>query len=481
MQIDSGERQVAPMRAGIRRDHVARYEWAAEQLKTFGRLGAPVLDLGCGVGYGTQLLAEYGWSVVGKDNDPEALTYARLHYEHDRASYFEADAGAPDHLGIYGAAVCFEMIEHLADPLPALKSLRLATPYLLASVPNEDEFPWQPDFAFHYRHYTKAQFEALLNAAGWEVTDWWGQEGMHSPVQPGCSGRTIIAVCKRADTAVATSETTVLPPAAAAELVVYPAQECAIQVATARVPKPVPAHVSILALGPSLEQYVQVTRYAGGRHAYCDETWAVNALGDVLACDRIFHMDDVRIQQIRVDAKPDSNIAAMLAWLKMHPGPVYTSRAHPDYPGLVEYPLEEVINAFGYTYFNSTVAYAVAYAIYIGVKKISLFGLDFTYAHSHHAERGRACVEFWLGMAVARGMKLSIGSRSSLMDGCGPWADRTYGYDTVDVHVERPKGDGPIKVSFTERNKLPMAQEIEERYDHTRHVSPLIEERKETP
>ena len=32
---------------------------------------------------------------------------------------------------------------------------------------------------------------------------------------------------------------------------------------------PVPAHVTILGLGPSLEQYVDITKRLGGKHAYC--------------------------------------------------------------------------------------------------------------------------------------------------------------------------------------------------------------------
>jgi uncharacterized membrane protein YecN with MAPEG domain len=44
---------------------------------------------------------------------------------------------------------------------------------------------------------------------------------------------------------------------------------------------------------------VHVTRAMGGRHKFCDETWVINAFGDILACDRVFHMDDVRIQEIR--------------------------------------------------------------------------------------------------------------------------------------------------------------------------------------
>jgi hypothetical protein len=167
-------------------------------------------------------------------------------------------------------------------------------------------------------------------------------------------------------------------------------------------PMTVPNHVAILGMGPSLAQYMAIVRGLCGRSAYCDEVWAINGLGDVFQCDRIFHMDDVRIQEIRAAAAPESNIANMLRWLKKHPGPVMTSRAHPDYPGLVEFPLEDVINDLGFAYLNNTAAYAVAYAIHLGVKKISLYGCDFTYANAHDAEKGRACVEYWLGFAKAR-------------------------------------------------------------------------------
>ena len=60
-----------------------------------------------------------------------------------------------------------------------------------------------------------------------------------------------------------------------------------------------PRHVVILGLGPSLESYVDLVKRLGGRRAFADEVWAINALGDVVACDRFFHMDDFRVQQLR--------------------------------------------------------------------------------------------------------------------------------------------------------------------------------------
>jgi SAM-dependent methyltransferase len=448
-----GERQVAPERAGIRRDHVARYEFAAERI-----CGMRVIDAGCGVGYGAQLLAEKGLTVFAFDADPEALAYADEHYAHHAIRFERIDATAPPALPASSAAVAFEIVEHLADPRPLLKALRATAKTLLASVPNEAEFPHEGRVKFHHRHYTRAQFERLLAECGWKALEWHGQADAFAEVQPGARGRTIIAICERAP--VPTPEE--LAQRQAAELI-----------AKAKAPDVVPAHVTILGLGPSLEQYVNVVKRLGGRHAYCDEVWGINAVGGVLQCDRIFHMDDVRVQQVRAAAAPESNIARMLEWLRTCQVPVITSRPHPDYPALQAFPLREVLQSNRNGYFNSTAAYAVAYAIWIGVKKISLFGIDFTYPDAHDAEKGRACVEWWLGLAAARGIKLAIAKQSTLMDALHPQAERFYGYDTLDLHFSDQ--DGALQIEMTERQALPTAEEIEARYDHTTHPSALAE------
>lgn len=239
----------------------------------------------------------------------------------------------------------------------------------------------------------------------------------------------------------------------------------------------VPDHVSIVGLGPSCAAFFELAKGLGGVSAYCDEVWGINAIGDVLRCDRIFHMDDLLVQEARAKERPGSNIAAMVNWLKTHPGPVYTSRARPGYPGLVEFPLEDVLNAGhdsngGAPYFNSTAAYAVAYAVHIGVKKISLFGIDYTMPNAHKAEQGRACVEFWLGIAAARGIAITVPEQSSLMDACAPEAERLYGYDCADV-ILTTREDGGVNVRFEDK-PAPSAAEIEARYDHAKHPNRLM-------
>lgn len=239
----------------------------------------------------------------------------------------------------------------------------------------------------------------------------------------------------------------------------------------------VPAHVAIVGLGPSCVTFFELTRRLGGVSAWCDEVWGINAIGDVLRCHRVFHMDDLKVQEARAAAKPDGNIAAMVRWLKTHPGPVYTSIVREGYPGLVAFPLEDVLNRKhdgngGAPYFNSTAAYAIAFAVHIGVKRLSLFGLDYTLPNRHHAEQGRACCEFWLGIAAARGIEITIPDSSPMMDACEPAERRLYGYDCADVFLRDREGGG-VTVEMVEKAP-PSAEAIEARYDHSQHPNPLM-------
>lgn len=218
--------------------------------------------------------------------------------------------------------------------------------------------------------------------------------------------------------------------------------------------------VAIVALGGTKSQYLEAVANAGGRKAVYDETWCINALGDCLACDRVFHMDDVGVQERRAEAG-NTPIANMVAWLRTHPGPIYTSTVRDGYPGMVAFPLEEVLKATGtasWPYLNTTTAYPMAYAIYRGdVESISLFGMDFVYQNGAKAEDGRACLEYWCGQAEGRGIVVRVASRSKLKDTCVGQETRLYGYDGVDVKIN---GKG---VEFTPK-ELPTAAEIEARY-----------------
>lgn len=240
--------------------------------------------------------------------------------------------------------------------------------------------------------------------------------------------------------------------------------------------KRVPDHVAILGLGPSVAAFLDLLKRLGSRRAWCDEVWGINALADIVRCDRVFHMDDMKVQEARAAAKPDGNIAAMIAALRGHPGPIYTSIVRPGYPGCIPFPLGDVLSGRydnnGAPYFNSTAAYAIAFAVHIGVKRISLFGIDYTLPNVHSGERGRACCEYWLGVAAARGIEITVPEQTTLLDACGPERELLYGYDCVDVSIQH--GDDGVKVSFAERADVPNAAEIERRYDHSIHPNRIL-------
>jgi len=443
--MKQGERQVSPTLDGIRRDHVARYEFVANMIKK----GSKVIDFACGIGYGTKIIADAGNEVTGFDIDEEAISYAKENYMHKNATFIRQDGINPSLDLKADIAVSFETIEHIEDPRPLLKYLRGAET-LIASVPNESVMPWMREdgrtTAFHFRHYTKNEFAELLISCGWNPVSWYGQLGPESEVEENVHGRTLIAVCERTE----------IPEEKDDE----------------------ERHIAILGLGPSLDQYLEVTKRLGGRSKFCHETWAINALGNVFECDLVVHMDDIRIQMIRAEASPQSNIAAMVDWLRHSKVPVVTSRPHPDFPALVAYPLEDVLNELGHDYFNNTAAYAIALAIHVGATKISCFGMDFTYPNAHDAEKGRACVEFWLGQAHARGIKINLPKTTSLMDSMYPRSSRLYGYDTLDVEFNMQE-DGRLKLEFTERESLPTAAEIERNYDHSAPIEKQHQSTKE--
>lgn len=181
-----GERQVSPTIDGIRADHVNRYKWVIEHLPK-----GSVIDAACGIGYGSYIMAEAGFNVRSVEIDPEAVEYGEAHYPHKRI-YRQCEDLYKANLAS-DPVVAFECIEHVPDPLPILKN---CNDLLISSVPNEEVFPFR-NHLYHYRHYTKEQFNDLLMSAGYTVKSWWGQENEYSPVVENVNGRTLIAIAER--------------------------------------------------------------------------------------------------------------------------------------------------------------------------------------------------------------------------------------------------------------------------------------------
>ncbi len=200
MAIKDG-RQMGPTLDDIRADHVERYLLAANLLKP----GWRVLDIACGVGYGSFLMAERapGVSVDAIDVAEDAIDYARRHYAHDNVRYVVGDALSCElRKGHYDAVVSFETLEHVTDDRRFLTRLHEAarpSGRLILSSPNEDTLPFSPsDFPYHVRHYSSREMEELLAEAGFSVLIRLSQtDRERGNVRPGFGGAFNIAVCSR--------------------------------------------------------------------------------------------------------------------------------------------------------------------------------------------------------------------------------------------------------------------------------------------
>lgn len=98
-------------------------------------------------------------------------------------------------------------------------------------------------------------------------------------------------------------------------------------------------------------------------------------------------------------------------WLAEAPIPIYMVDRVEGIPNSVRYPIERVMDGHP-DYFCSTVAYGIALAIAEGFEEIGLFGIDLVVGSEYIHERPNA--EFWIGVAHAKGIKVTIPPTSAL-------------------------------------------------------------------
>lgn len=165
--------------------------------------------------------------------------------------------------------------------------------------------------------------------------------------------------------------------------------------------------VAIVAMGSSRNEYVAARLLGDPPEIVTGDVWTINMAGEAIVSDMIFMMDPMW----------DHPLGQRVYRAAHKTGtPIMTSKAYPEYPLLREFPLKAVAEELKGVYFNTTVAYALAYALYNKYTNIGLFGCDFTYPDRHFGEAGRGCVEFWIGRATAVGVNVMVASSSQLLD-----------------------------------------------------------------
>jgi 2-polyprenyl-3-methyl-5-hydroxy-6-metoxy-1,4-benzoquinol methylase len=146
------------------RRHLVVYEWIAAQVT-----GLRAIDMACGEGYGSDVLARTATSVVGVDANPDAYEHARLRYPRANLRFVRDLVGSFSEAA--DAVVFLQTIEHVEEPGAVLDHFRslvgergavfVSTPNVLTLAPKgaaRSDNPW------HVHEYRSEEFEQLCRA-----------------------------------------------------------------------------------------------------------------------------------------------------------------------------------------------------------------------------------------------------------------------------------------------------------------------------
>jgi SAM-dependent methyltransferase len=145
--------------AGVVAHHLKKYDFALSHVRGF------TLDVACGVGYGSAYLVSAAARVVGVDIDLGALGMARSRYGSE-CHFIRADASAlPLADESADTVVCFEGIEHFADPAKHLREvirvLKQDGSYLV-STPRKGVHARPEENPYHLHAFDEPAFRYIL-------------------------------------------------------------------------------------------------------------------------------------------------------------------------------------------------------------------------------------------------------------------------------------------------------------------------------
>ena len=159
--------------------HIKRYEFAARFCRE-----KVVLDAACGVGYGSSFLASVVREVTGVDVSPEAIAYAKEHYQKENTRFEIMDVCSLNFPDRYFDLVCsFETLEHLNEPLKFLAQIKRVLKeggVLIISTPNVKRTVINPDNPYHKVEFSRKDFNNILRKHFSRV-EIFGQRRRQSP------------------------------------------------------------------------------------------------------------------------------------------------------------------------------------------------------------------------------------------------------------------------------------------------------------
>ncbi|MCL4493125.1 MAG: class I SAM-dependent methyltransferase [Nitrospirae bacterium] len=162
----TGERYIPGVEGGIAYEHVHRYAFACGLIS-----GKEVLDIACGEGYGSSLLAKRAKGVIGVDISDEAISHAIRKYGNQKNLEFRVGSctDMPCADESFDIVVSFETIEHIAGQkrmLDEVKRVLRKPGILIISSPNKKTNSDNTGLRneFHIRELYLAEFANLLHS-----------------------------------------------------------------------------------------------------------------------------------------------------------------------------------------------------------------------------------------------------------------------------------------------------------------------------
>jgi len=147
-------------------EHFHRYALACDFI-----INKNVLDVACGEGYGSSLMAKTANSVIGVDISEEVISHARIKYASQ--SNLEFRCGSCLHIpcdsNLFDVVVCFETVEHLAEHegmLDEIISVLKQDGMLIISSPNKKTHSDDPAYKnkYHLKELHLDEFIEILNS-----------------------------------------------------------------------------------------------------------------------------------------------------------------------------------------------------------------------------------------------------------------------------------------------------------------------------
>lgn len=154
------------------RRHLVVYDWIAQRVG-----GKSVIDMACGEGYGTAVLAKNARHVTGVDANPEAFEHAKAKYASEKIAIVRDLIESYRPAEPVDAVSFLQTIEHVQDPAAVLRhfasllvsggKVYVSTPNLLTLAPAGAE---KSDNPWHVKEYRPSEFRELCQEVFADVT-----------------------------------------------------------------------------------------------------------------------------------------------------------------------------------------------------------------------------------------------------------------------------------------------------------------------